>query len=128
MRFELVTVAIRPDGCFSALLHEGRPFAVTCERTFEDGRPVIQAGIHKCRKTWFVRGQHDTYEIETTGHSRVLFHRGNVEQDSIACILVAKAFTVMNGQCAIRDSVPGFREFMEACAGVEEFDLTVSGR
>ena len=126
--FELKTVAQRPDGCFGVLLCEGRPFAVTCERTFENLRTVIGNGKFRCTRSRYHRGGYETFEIHVAGHSRVLFHRGNKETDSAACVLVAESFAVMEGDTAIADSRRGFDEFMVLATGHREFDLIVSGR
>lgn len=126
--FALKTVAVREDGCFSALLADGRPFAVTCERTFDERKTVIGNGIFRCIKTVFERGGYPTFEIVVPGHSRVLFHRGNVETDSLGCVLVAESFAVIGGQTAVADSKGGFDEFWGLAKGFDEFDLLVSGR
>lgn len=110
------------------MLFNGRPFAVTCERTFDDGRPVIGNGVYKCRRSVFHRGGYPTFEIIVPGHTRVLFHRGNVETESEACVLVAEAFSLLNGVTAVTDSRGGFREFMELAGNAAAFDLIVSGR
>lgn len=131
---ELKTVAIRDDGCFSVLLWDGRPFAVSLERTFSDGeaahgkRLVIPAGILVCKRTQYHRGGYPTYEIEVEGHERVLFHKGNKEEDSLACVLVAESFTLLNGKTAVGDSGGGFNEFMQLANGRERFTMLVSGR
>src|ERR1041385_8649530 len=126
--FALKTVAIRADGCFSALLCDGRPFAVTCERTFDNLRPVIGNGLYRCTKTLFARGQYETFEIAVPGHTRVLLHRGNVEPDSEGCILVGKSFGLINGKTAVLDSKAGFDEFWKLASPFDAFDLLVSGR
>ena len=125
---ELKTVAIRDDGCFGVLLWTGRPFAVSLERTFADGRPIIGAGTHRCKRTDFHAGGYETFEIEVPGHTRVLFHRGNVETESEACVLVAESFARMGTLTAIADSEHGFKEFMSVTLGLDEFDLEVTGR
>ena len=127
-RLELHTVAVLPDGCFSVLLWDGRPFAVSVERTFDDGRPVIQAGEYECVRTTYHKGGYETFEIIIKGHTRVLFHKGNTEDDSLACVLVAEAFGVMGQKVAVLDSRTGFGQFMEATAGLERFTMKVTGR
>lgn len=126
---KLKTVSIRGDGCFGVLLDSaGRPFAVTVERTFDDGQPVIRAGTYKCVRSFYHKGGYETFEIRVPGHSRVLFHKGNTENDSTACVIVAESFGTLKGATAVLDSKGGFEEFMALTQGLAEFDLDVEGR
>jgi hypothetical protein len=133
-KLELKTVAIREDGCFSVLLWEGRPFAVSVERTFEPGEAshgkqiVIPNGVHRCTATQYQKGGYATYEIHVPGHSRVLFHRGNHETDSLGCVIVGESFGVLNGQTAVLDSKGGFNELITLTGGGPEFYMEVTGR
>src|SRR3990167_817689 len=124
----LKTIAVREDGCFSVLLWDGRPFAVSVERTFENGRRVIENGSYLCRRGFFHRGGYETFEIIVPGHSEVKFHKGNVEIESLGCVLIAESFAVMNRIIAVADSKHGFQEFMELTKSREEFLMTVTGR
>ncbi len=129
MTVELKTIAIRADGCFGVLLDStGRPFAVTVERTFENDLPVIGAGMHKCSRSFFNKGGYATFEINVHGHSRVLFHKGNTELDSEACVIVGESFGELGGKTAVLDSAHGFGEFMALNIGINEFWLNVTGR
>jgi len=128
MILELKTVALREDGAFGVLLWDGRPFAVSAERTFENLRTVINGGPYKCRRDFYYKGRYETFEIEVPGHDRVLFHKGNVEGDSEACVLVAESFSAIGDATAIADSKHGFEEFMQLAAGLSEFDMLVTGR
>lgn len=127
IRLELKTVALRDDGCFSALVWDGRPFAVSVERTFDSG-PVIGNGKFLCRRDFYHKGGYVTYEIQVAGHDRILFHKGNVETDSDACVLVAESFGLLNGATAVLDSRGGFAEFMALTAGIDSFGMEVTGR
>lgn len=132
MKLYMRVIAKREDGRFGVLCIEDpidapRPFATTCERTFENKRTVIQAhNTYRCKRTWYHKGGYETFEILVPGHSRVLFHKGNKETDSEACVLVAESFTFY-GQTQIGDSKGGFGEFMALMKGVDEFDLVVIG-
>ena len=128
MRLQLKTVAVRDDGCFSVLLWDGRPFAVSVERTFENGKPVILNGTYACRRDYYHKGGYPTFEIHVPGHTRVLFHKGNKEVHSEACVIVAESFSVMDGVTAVSDSKGGFDEFMTLTAGLDEFQMEVTGR
>lgn len=121
----LKRVSILPDGAFGVLLWEGVPFAVSCERTYQDLKPKIPQGIFQCVRSPFNRGRYDTFEILVPGHSRILFHKGNLEVDSDGCVLVGEQFGVLNGKPAILQSGLGFQEFMKLTSGVDQFQLTV---
>lgn len=125
---ELKTVALRPDGCFSVLVWDTLPFAVSVERTFEGLNTVIKNGTYHCKRDFYHHGGYETFQILVPGHDRVLFHKGNLEVDSRACVCVAESFTRMDGVTAIEDSAHGFEEFMAVTAGLAEFDLIVTGR
>lgn len=127
-RLQLKTLAVREDGCFSGLLWDGRPFAVSVERTFDDGQPVIKNGIYRCVRTLYNKGGYPTFEIMVEGHSRVLFHKGNTELDSLACVIVAESFGELKGQTAVLDSAGGFGELMSLTHGLSEFEMEVTGR
>lgn len=127
-RLELKTVAVREDGCFSVLLWDGQPFAISVERTFADGRPVITQGAYKCTRSTYIKGGYETFEIHVEGHTRILFHKGNVEEDSAGCVIVAESFGVVRGRTAVLDARTGFGGLMELAAGLPEFYMTVTGR
>ena len=126
--FTLLRVAIEPEGAFGVLKHAGMPFAVTLEHTYPLAGSVqmlkIPPGRHRCVPTWFHRGAYRTFEVIVEGHSRLLFHRGNLEADADGCILVAESFGLLKGQSGILDSSNGFAEFMRL-AGPHAFDLEV---
>jgi hypothetical protein len=124
-RLQLKTVAVLEMGCFGVLSWYGRPFAVSLERTFENLRVVIPSGIRRCFRTIYIKGGYPTFEIEVPGHSRVLFHKGNREEDSEACVLVAESFGELRGRTAVLDSRGGFEEFMRLTAGLSEFNMEV---
>jgi hypothetical protein len=141
------TVAIREDGCFSALLWEGRPFAVSVERTFDAGeaehgkRLVLPAGLIRCTADFYHKGGYATYQLHIDGHTRVLFHKGNREEHSLACVVVGESFggyspqtksysnhAMKDDQTAVLASGSAFEEFMILTAGRPEFYAQVLGR
>ena len=125
---ELKTIASLSDGCFSVLLWKDTPFAVSVERTFEDGQPIIKAGTYQCLRSYYYKGNYSTFEIQVPGHSRILFHKGNTEEDSRGCVCVAEKFSTLMGKVAVGESAEGFREFMEKVSEHDRFTLTVTGR
>jgi len=127
-RLQLKTVAVLEEGCFSVLLWDGRPFAVSVERTFSADRPVITNGVFSCKKSWYNKGQYPTYEIEGPGHSRIMFHKGNKDTDSLGCVVVTESFGLLSGTAAVLDSAHGFAELIQLTHGLESFEMEVSGR
>lgn len=127
-RLEIKTVAVLDDGCFSVLLWDGRPFAVSVERTFADGLPIIQRGVYDCRRDFYHKGGYETFELIIPEHDRVLFHRGNTEDNSLACVCVAEKFGALNGKVAVLESQEGFAELMQLTKGINVFLCEVTNR
>jgi len=128
IRLEIRTERVAEDGCFSTLLWDGMPFAVSAEHTFEDGRPVLGAGEYWCTRDYYNKGGYETFEIQVKGHDRVLFHIGNTEMDSRGCVLVGKSFGVLRGKGAVLDSKGGFAEFMALTSALPAFKMRVTNR
>lgn len=127
MRFRLERVWIGEQGCFGVLMqNDDPPFAVTLERTFKPtNEVVIPLGIHRCTRSRYYKGGYPTYEIHVPEHSRVLFHKGNKEAHSLGCILVGENYHHFGDIEGIGNSAGGFKEFMDKCNSVDEFQLEV---
>lgn len=147
VRMRLVTVAERQDGCFSVMTWDGRPFGVSVERTFDPGeaahgkRIVLKNGIYRCKRSHYYAGGYPTFEIEVDGHTRVLFHKGNREVHTEACVVTGESFGGYNpetrqysakagpgDETAVLSSGIAFDELMWHAQGLEEFDMAVTGR
>jgi hypothetical protein len=130
---ELVRVSIRDEGAFGVLLvrcpppgQDALPLAVCLERTYEQLALKIPPGRYRCVRTRFIRGGYDTYEITgVAGHSRLLFHRGNVEQDLEGCVAVGKSYGFVNAKPGVIASGEAFAGFMKWADGREAFSLLV---
>lgn len=106
--------------------------AVTLEHAYlgENGyEPKIPSGVYSC-----VRGTHclhngvpfETFEITgVAGHSNLLFHAGNFNNDSEGCVLVGDNIVANGSTEMITDSKITFKKFMQMQEGVSEFTLTV---
>lgn len=118
------------NGIFSELGDEaGTVYFHTLEHAYEasDGfRAKITPGMYQCR-----RGKHrlhpDSDEFETfeitgvVGHSGLLFHRGNWEDDSKGCVLVGENRI----DSMVTHSGESFAKFMALQEGCNEFTLRV---
>lgn len=101
---------------------------MSVERTFEDGQPVIRSGIYDCRRDFYHKGGYETFELIIPEHDRVLFHKGNSEDDSIACVCIAEKFGTLAEKTAVLESKEGFNEFMELTKEINVFCVEVTGR
>ncbi len=144
MKLRLQTTEIALDGCFGELRNGDDLVCLTLERTFDDGKPVIPAGVYRCQRTVFARGGYPTFEITgVEGHSRLLFHKGNVETDSIGCVLLGTSPGLLptkdghvvpygtTGAALVRglqQSKLAFDKFWALVCGEDWFDLDVTGR
>ena len=119
------------DGIFGRLLDEnGQEIAVTCEHAYSDGSDAwaskIPPGLYQC-----VKGMHrlhghtldfETFEIiGVHGHSGLLFHCGNTNEDSEGCVLLGLTRT----DKMILSSRMAFDRFMLKQKGVTSFTLVV---
>ena len=123
----ILWTSIRKEGAFGVMFDgDGKEFAVCLTRTFDpDNRILTPKGSYPCKQQWFIRGKHQTFEIAVPGHSEVLFHRGNVEEHSLGCILIGEQLTKLEGKDAITYSAQGFAEFWEKYKDFKEITLEV---
>ena len=136
-QLELVRVGIYPVGAFGVLVWQRKPTGLlTLEPTYPldqlhpDGPQFVKipAGRYRCERTVYFRGGYDTYEVTgVLGHSRLLFHAGNVERDTEGCILVGQRIGLVDGVLGLLNSRLGFAELIQLLDGREAFDLLVRG-
>ena len=124
----LKRVSTNRDGTYGVLIDDTVPFAVTLERSWEDNEPFVScipAGVYRCERARSPRFG-ETFEVlDVPGRTSILFHKGNVEDDTSGCILVAEQFESLGSKTAVLRSAKGFEELMITLKGVESFDLTV---
>jgi len=137
MNLTLQRTMFRDDGIFGELRDEnGSILFLTLEHNF-DGKPKLADGVYNC-----VRGTHTlehdpesfiTFEIENVppfqGHlvTKILFHRGNYDENSNGCVLLGKKLGWrLGGKIRmITYSKQACKEFMELQKYVDSFTLTV---
>jgi len=126
--FKLIRVAYIEDGTFGVLFDEDIPFCLTLEREWMDnerGISCIPTGIYTCRRVQSPKFG-DTFEIcDVPGRSHILFHIGNIEDDSHGCVLVGEMYEKYKGKIAVLSSGKGYREFKERTRNVNKFQLEI---
>ncbi len=133
---ELLRIAVTPEGAFGVLLAEGLPTLptglVSLERTYPLCPEVprgsqlvkIPGGRYVCSRTTYHAGGYETYEVTgVPGCSRILFHKGNVEDDSEGCILLGQRFGLIRGYPGVLESAIAHGVFMRLMHDRPSFDL-----
>lgn len=134
MNLTLTRKRTASDGAFGELVGDsGSFFAISLEHAYyKDGRYEVKLppGEYKC-----IRGIHrlhdgvdfETFEITgVAGHTGILFHVGNYNEDSDGCVLIGSAIgNRANGGKMITASRQKFIEFMALQKEVDEFILKV---
>lgn len=126
----------RPDGIFGSISDQhGKIVCSTLEHAYTKGDgvwyPKIPKGEFRC-----MLGQHrlasmthafETYEIiGVPGHTNLLFHWGNFNNDSEGCILVGELVAHRTiGSDMITQSKKAFADFIALQSGTLSFLLTV---
>lgn len=138
MFLKLKRIALTEHGTFGVLLHEDIPFAVTMERPWLDnrvGESCIPQGEYTCLRCnrspdYGFRNSPrfgDTFQVyEVPGRSKILFHKGNLADDSHGCILVGEQFGVLTEVPAVLASKHGFEEFLLLLKDQDDFVLNIT--
>lgn len=126
--FKLPRVSHHTDGTFGVLLDENTPFCLTLERPWannEVGRSCIPAGIYVCRRIQSPKFG-NTFEVTNVpDRTAILFHKGNLMDDSHGCIILGEQYEPLNGKNAVLSSGKAFDEFMSRLKGIDEFQLKI---
>lgn len=125
------------EGTFGVIMLGNTPFALTLEREWRNnqkGISCIPAGNYiaqRCRTAPEYSFQDspkfgDTFVVtEVEGRDKILFHKGNIDEDSHGCILVGEQFGSLRDDTAILASKAGFGEFLRILKGYDTFKLSI---
>jgi len=125
----LVRLETDPDhGTFGTLLIDGITFCVTLEpysRDNEQNVSCIPTGQYICKRvdspTYGI-----TFEITNIqDRSSVLFHPGNIDDNTMGCVLLGQYYGKLKGDRAVLNSGNTFKAFMKELSGINEFKLSV---
>lgn len=124
----IVRIEESGDGTFGVLSLAGRAFCVTLECPNMDNRQFVScipAGRYVCRRVLSPRHGW-TFEVTgVRGRDDILFHRGNVAQDTAGCILLGRRFGSLGAHRGILSSDDAMDEFMATLAGEDSFELEI---
>lgn len=122
------------QGTFGVIIFENIPFALTLEREWLDNRPSINgvpgscipAGEYFCKR---VNSPNfgNTFEVKAVpNRSHILFHKGNLDDDTHGCILVGEEFGNIGKRSGVLKSKKGYDEFMAILSHDDEFRLVIA--
>ena len=139
MRIILNRLSHTTHGTFGVLMDDTAvPFAITMERPWLNNQKSISCipdGVYtakRCRHSEEYNFKDspkfgDTFVVENVpNRSHILFHTGNLDDDSHGCILVGEQFGVLGNNPAILASKAGFKEFFRLTSNVHEFQLVIN--
>lgn len=115
-------------GTFGVLMDGVIPFAVTLERQWLNNRhnkSCIPNGLYTCKRVQSPRFG-DTFEVTgVEGRTHILFHKGNLDEHSRGCVIIAEEFGILNGEPAVLSSGRGYGEFMDKMKHEDSFNLNI---
>ena len=125
--FQLIRISQINDGTFGVFLDGKIPFCLTVERPWLDNRrneSCIPTGSYICRRVNSPKFG-NTFEITNVeGRSEILFHKGNIMDDSHGCIVLGERYEPFKGKtAAVLSSGDAMKEFLERTEGLKEFGL-----
>ena len=126
--FLLVRVAFTKDGTFGVLLDQGIPFCVTLERPWlhnQQGMSCILGGEYTCKRVQSPKFGNTFEVMDVPRRTHILFHKGNLMDDSHGCILLGEQYEPIGGKNAIQASGKAFNEFLLRTKDIDSFILRI---
>ena len=126
--FNLIRITEIEDGTFGVLLDEKIPFALTIERPWLGnlkGVSCIPSDSYICKRIDSPKFG-NTFEVTDVPYrSEILFHKGNIMDDSHGCIIIGEQFEYLGGKVAVLSSAKGFSEFLDRTKDLVVFKLNI---
>lgn len=102
------------------------PFCNTLELPWRNNTTFVScipSGIYVCERVISpIKGE--TFEIKNVyNRSDILFHKGNIDDDTMGCILLGEGFGFVYNEPAVTGSKLAFDEFMGMMKDISEFRL-----
>jgi hypothetical protein len=128
-QIRLVRVETDPEhGTFGTLLIDGIAFCVTLEpysRDNEKSVSCIPTGQYACERVNSPT-YGNTFEVTNIqGRSDVLFHPGNIDENTMGCVLLGQYYGKLRGNRAVLNSGNTFKAFLKELSNDNVFKLTV---
>lgn len=126
--FKLIRITGIQDGTFGVLLDEKIPFSLTVERSWLNNRKnesCIPDGEYLCKRVQSPRFGNTFEVMNVPNRTEILFHKGNIMDDSHGCIIVGEQYEYLRGKVAILASGEAMKEFLNRTINVQEFLFSI---
>ena len=112
------------DGSIGALLINNEVLCWTLTPDSFDEKYHLSLGKYEYKRFRGTKFK-DTFEIIVPGHTEVLFHNGNTEENTKGCVLLGMKTGEIGGKRAVLDSIDAFDKFMRIMGVTQEGILEV---
>lgn len=124
MNYTLTRISQSDEGTFGTLTDlDGIQLCVTCEPPPDVQHPCIPAGTYHCIPH---NGQHwkNVWEITNVpGRSDILIHAGNLDKDTLGCVVVGISFGWIGTQQAVLQSLTALNKLRNLLP--DEFEIEI---
>jgi hypothetical protein len=112
------------SGLIGVLMIDGIIDCFTMQPDPTDVHFSIPVGNYLCRR-YHSEKFPDTFEIVVQGHTALLFHVMNLEDESKGCIGLGESVGYLKGKRAVLSSGVAFEQFMKGMGGDQQFNLII---
>lgn len=128
--FDLYRVASNGFGTFGVLIDSisCEPFAVTLEPPWLNNQvnlSCIPDDRYLCQRVNSPKFGNTFQVTQVKNRTNIVFHKGNIDDDTRGCILVGEQFERLNNKPAVLASKKGFNEFLSRLADVNQFIIDI---
>jgi len=116
------------NGVYGVMEYNGIPFCLTLEPNDRGNgkNSCIPAGRYTCKRHSGTKYK-NTWGIQNVpNRTAILFHVGNIEDDSLGCILLGSTLASVKGKLGIVRSSNTFTRFMNVSERANELQLTIT--
>ena len=127
---KLIRTTFRGDGTFGTVSINNIPVCISLERPWLDnrkGESCIPTGRYVARRVISPKFGNTFEVIGVEGRDAILFHAGNIVEDTHGCIVLGESFSLwdMTGQCSVASSKVALSEFLYLLSAVDKFSFSV---
>ena len=128
-QLKLIRIAFIPDGTFGILFdYDNSIICLTLEREWKNNEKNISCiprGEYVCQRIESPKFGFTFEVLNVPGRSHILFHSGNIEDDTHGCIITGKRIRMFKNKIAVLLSRIAFKRFMKILNPDDWFELEV---